>query len=138
LREQIVARVRAHYHDFGPTLVREYLIERHGIRVGYDALRQLMIEGARWKDRDGTRPRPYQPRYRRDCRSELIPIDGSRHWWFEDRGPQCTLLVDIDDATRELIQLKIVEGESTYAYMEAMRAYFERRGKPVAFLLRYA
>jgi hypothetical protein len=34
---------------------------------------------------------------------ELVQIDGSEHWWFEDRGPQCTLLVYVDDATRRLI-----------------------------------
>jgi hypothetical protein len=28
-----------------------------------------------------------------------VQIDGSEHWWFEDRGPQSTLLVYVDDAT---------------------------------------
>lgn len=28
-RERVVAIVREHYHDFGPTLAREYLAERH-------------------------------------------------------------------------------------------------------------
>lgn len=79
------------------------------------------------------RPRPYQPRYRWDCRGELIQIDGSKHWWFEDRGPQCTLLVYIDDATSELIHLKMVESESTFAYMDATKEYIETHGKPVAF-----
>src|SRR3546814_3069294 len=65
-------------------------------------LRKLMSEAGIWRDRVARRPRPYQPRYRRDCRGELIQIDGSKHWWFEDRGPQCTLLVYIDDATSEL------------------------------------
>jgi hypothetical protein len=133
LRGQIVAIVREHYADFGPTLAREYLIERHGIKVACETLRQMMIEAGLWKDRDARRPRPYQPRYRRDCRGELIQIDGSKHWWFEDRGPQCTLLVYIDDATSELMHLKMVESESTFAYMEATREYIERHGKPVAF-----
>ena len=92
-----------------------------------------MIQAGLWKDRDARRLRPYQPRYRRDCRGELIQIDGSKHWWFEDRGPQCTLLVYIDDATSELMQLKLGESESTFAYMEATREYIERHGKPVAF-----
>lgn len=92
-----------------------------------------MIEAGLWKDREARRPRPYQPRYRRDCRGELIQIDGSKHWWFEDRGPQCTLLVYIDDATSELMHLRMVESESTFAYMEATRAYIEAHGKPVAF-----
>lgn len=101
LREKIVAIVREHYHDFGPTLAGEYLIEHHGITVACETLRQLMIAAGLWKDRDARRPRPYQPRYRRDCRGELIQIDGSKHLWFEGRGPQCTLLVYIDDAISE-------------------------------------
>ena len=133
LRRQVVALVREHYADFGPTLAREYLIERHGIKMACETLRQLMIEAGLWKDRDARRPRPYQPRYRRDCRGELIQVDGSKHWWFEDRGPQCTLLVYIDDATSELMHLKMVESESTFAYMDATRDYIERHGKPVAF-----
>lgn len=133
LRAQIISIVREHYHDFGPTLAREYLIERHGITVGCETLRQLMIQAGLWKDRDARRPRPYQPRYRRDCRGELVQVDGSKHWWFEDRGPQCTLLVYIDDATSELMHLKMVESESTFAYMDATREYIELHGKPVAF-----
>jgi hypothetical protein len=132
-RERVVTIVREHYHDFGPTLAREYLAERHDIHLACETLRQFMIKAGLWKDRDARRPRPYQPRYRRDCRGELIQIDGSKHWWFEDRGPQCTLLVYIDDATSELMHLKMVESESTFAYMEATREYIERHGKPVAF-----
>lgn len=50
-------------------------------------------------------------------------------------GPQaaCTLLFYIDDPTSELMQLKMVESESTFAYMDATREYIERQGKPVAF-----
>lgn len=132
-RERVVAIVREHYYDFGPTLAREYLAERHDIHLACETLRQFMIKAGLWKDRVARRPRPYQPRYRRDCRGELIQIDGSKHWWFEDRGPQCTLLVYIDDATSELMHLKMVESESTFAYMEATREYIERHGKPVAF-----
>ena len=132
-REHVISLVRSHYHDFGPTLACEYLAERHGIRISREALRKLMIEAGIWQDRKARRPRAYQPRYRRDCRGELIQVDGSKHWWFEDRGPQCTLLVYIDDATSELMQLKLVESESTFAYMEATREYIEVHGKPVAF-----
>jgi hypothetical protein len=34
---------------------------------------------------------------------ELIQIDGSPHDWFENRGPRCTLIVFIDDATSALM-----------------------------------
>lgn len=91
-RERVLALVREHYCDFGPTLAAGYLVERHGVRISNETLRKLMISAGLWKDRVARRPRPYQPRYRRDCRGELVQVDGSKHWWFEDRGPQCTLL----------------------------------------------
>jgi len=34
---------------------------------------------------------------------ELVQIDGSGHAWFEDRGPPCTLLAFVDDATSRLM-----------------------------------
>ncbi len=61
-----------------------------------------------------------------------MQIDGCEHWWFEDRGPQCTLLVFVDDATSRLMHLQFVESESTFAYFHAARAYLEAWGKPVA------
>lgn len=62
-----------------------------------------------------------------------MQIDGSEHAWFEDRGPQCTLLVYIDDATGKLLELWFVPTETFFGYSEASRHYFERYGKPVAF-----
>jgi hypothetical protein len=85
-----------------------------------------------WRDRK-QRKRIHQPRPRRDCVGELVQVDGSEHWWFEDRGPQCTLLVFVDDATGRLMHLQFVESESTFAYFHAARAYLEAWGKPVAF-----
>src|SRR5438552_6029720 len=133
LRAEVVGIIRERYADFGPTLAGEKLAELHGIHLGRETIRQWMMAAGLWKDRR-QRMRPvHQPRYRRDCLGELIQIDGSRHWWFETRGPQCTLLVYIDDATSRLMHLQFVETESTFDYFEATRAYLERYGKPIAF-----
>src|SRR5499427_9303964 len=133
LRMEVVAIIRERYSDFGPTLAGEKLSELHGIHLGRETIRQWMMAAGLWKDRR-QRMRPvHQPRYRRDCVGELIQIDGSRHWWFETRGPQCTLLVYIDDATSRLMHLQFVETESTFDYFEATRAYLKRYGKPIAF-----
>ncbi|MFA8363063.1 hypothetical protein ACEPT7_34920, partial [Burkholderia ubonensis] len=40
---------------------------------------------------------------------ELIQIDGSEHRWFEERAPQCTLLVYVDDATSRLMMLHFTQ-----------------------------
>ncbi|NYI02130.1 hypothetical protein [Cupriavidus plantarum] len=78
-------------------------------------------------------PTVRQPRNRRACLGELVQIDGSDHAWFEDRAPACTLLVFVDDATGQLMQLPFAPTESTLAYFTATRAYIERHGKPLAF-----
>ncbi len=92
-----------------------------------------MITAGLWKDRRARLKAVHQPRYPRDCLGELIQIDGSEHWSFESRGPRCTLLVHVDDATSRLMHLQFVESESTFDYFAATRAYLGRYGKPVAF-----
>ena len=74
----------------------------------------------------------HQPRGRRECLGELVQIDGSRHWWFEDRGPPCTLLVYVDDATSQLMRSRSSR-ETAFDYFQATRAYLKAHGKPVAF-----
>src|SRR6202049_3428140 len=132
-RESVLAIVRERYADFGPTLAAEKLSELHGLDLGVETLRQWMIGAGIWVRRKDRLKRIHQPRARRDCLGELVQIDGSEHWWFEDRGPQCTLLVYVDDATSRLMHLKLVETESTFDYFQATREYLEAHGKPVAF-----
>jgi hypothetical protein len=132
-RNKALALIRERYGDFGPTLAAEKLREVHGIALGRETLRRWMIEAGIWADRKQRRQRVHQPRNRRECVGELVQIDGCEHWWFEDRGPQSTLLVFVDDATSRLMHLQFVESESTFAYFHATRAYLEAWGKPVAF-----
>jgi len=92
-----------------------------------------MIAEGLWQDRRHRLPSPHQPRRRRDCLGELVQIDGSEHAWFEDRGPPCTLLAFVDDATSRLMELRFVISESAFDYFRTTRAYLEAHGKPVAF-----
>jgi Winged helix-turn helix len=129
----VLALVREHYPDFGPTLAVEKLAERHGLHVGVETLRQWMMADGLWIDRRHRLPSPHQPRRRRECLGELVQIDGSEHAWFENRGEMCTLLAFVDDATSRLMQLRFVASESAFDYFRAMRDYLETHGKPVAF-----
>ncbi|MDO9325548.1 MAG: ISNCY family transposase, partial [Methanoregula sp.] len=63
---------------------------------------------------------------------ELIQIDGSPHDWFEGRGPQCTLILFIDDATNSPMCALFVPAETTEAYMTVLRYYLAKFGRPVA------
>jgi hypothetical protein len=132
-RKHVLAIIREQYPDFGPTLAREKLLERHGLLVPCETLRGWMRDAGIWLPRAARRKVIQQPRARRQYFGELIQIDGSEHRWFEDRGPYCTVLTYVDDATSRLQLLRFVEGESTFDYMQATRLYIERYGKPVAF-----
>src|SRR5271169_968674 len=133
VRAAVLWIVRQNYADFGPTLAAEKLAGEHGFSFSSETLRKWMIADGLWLDRKQRQKRIHQPRSRRECVGELVQVDGSEHWWFEDRGPQCTLLVFVDDATSRLMHLQFVESESTFAYFHAARAYLEAWGKPVAF-----
>ena len=133
LRKKALDIIRLNYADFGPTLAHEKLVELHDIRVSDETVRTWMTEAGLWVPKKMRERRVYQPRRRRPCRGELIQIDGSPHDWFEDRGPRCTLLVFIDDATSEIGELRFVPSESTFDYFEATKSYLKRHGRPVAF-----
>ena len=133
LAQRALAIIRERYADFGPTLACEKLYECHGIRLAKETVRRLMTDASLWIPRRQRPPKIYQPRARRACLGELVQIDGSEHPWFEERAPQCTLLVYVDDATSRLMALHFTATESTFSYFEATRGYLERYGKPVAF-----
>ncbi len=131
--QKVIDLVYKHYRDFGPTLAHEKLTEKHNLRLSRESVRGIMIAEGWWKPKRAKKPPVHQMRERRSCFGELVQIDGSEHAWFEDRGPRCTLLVYIDDATGQLMELWFAPEETFFAYCEASRHYFERNGKPVAF-----
>src|SRR5919202_3651955 len=133
VREAALAAIRERYADFGPTLAAEKLAEAHDLRLGRETVRRWMAEAGLWVPRKERGRRVHQPRHRRDCLGELVQVDGCEHRWFEDRGPPCTLLVFVDDATGRLMHLRFVPSESTLEYLRAIRSYIEGHGRPVAF-----
>ena len=131
--QQVVDLIYEKYADFGPTLAHEKLTEIHQLKLSRESVRRIMIEEGVWKPKRAKRRSVHQMRERRACFGELVQIDGSEHDWFEGRGPKCTLLVYIDDATGEILELRFVPTESFFSYCEATHNYLEHYGKPVAF-----
>jgi len=127
-----LALVAKRYPDFGPTFACEKLREAHGFDLSVATVRRLMTAAGFWVPRKLRPPKVHQPRNRRACLGELVQIDGSDHRWFEERGPSCTLLVFIDDATSRLMTLHFTQTESTFSYFEALDHYLAAHGKPVA------
>lgn len=131
-KQQALALVKQHYPDFGPTFAAEKLSEEHRITVSVETLRQWMIEAGLWSPKNKKHQRHHPMRDRRPRVGELVQIDGSPHDWFEGRAPKCTLIVFIDDATSQLLDLQFYPAETTQAYMASLRRYLKRYGRPVA------
>ena len=133
LRERLEGLLRAEYADFGPTLAAEKLAERDGIVVSRETVRQVQTRLGLHKPKRRRAKRVFQLRERRPRFGELVQIDGSPHAWFEDRGPRCTLIVFIDDATGRLTALRFAPVESGKAYLDALRDQVLTHGCPLAF-----
>ena len=131
-RATVISLLKGRYADFGPTLACEKLREIHGLCLSIETLRKWMVEEGIWRERRRKFARIYQRRMRRPSYGELIQIDGSPHDWFEGRGPKCTLIVFIDDATSALMALRFAPAETTRTYMETLRGHLNDHGVPLA------
>jgi len=133
VRKRALNLLKTKYKGFGPTLAHEKLVEKEKLKLSDESVRKLMIAEDLWKPRKAKKVVTHQLRERRACFGELIQIDGSPHDWFEGRAEACVLLVFIDDATGQLVQLRFVESESFFSYCQVAEGYFRQYGKPVAF-----
>lgn len=133
VKKRVLDLLKTKYQGFGPTLAHEKLIEKDKLKLSDESVRKVMIEEGLWQARKTRKIVAHQLRERRACFGELVQIDGSPYDWFEGRAEACVLLVFIDDATGQLVQLQFVKSESFFSYCQAAQAYFKRCGKPVAF-----
>ncbi len=92
-----------------------------------------MIEIKLWKGRPRKVARIHQSRERRPRFGELVEIDGSHDDWFEERDPQCCLLVFIDDATSAILALRFEPSETTMGYLRCLEDHLKAHGRPLAY-----
>lgn len=132
-RERVSLIIKEYYPDFGPTLAHEKLKANHQVRLSVETVRDIMIKTCDWQPKSRKKKPVYQSRKRRSRFGELIQIDGSPHAWFEDRAPECCLIVYIDDATSTFIDLRFYPSETTQAYMETTKRHIKKYGAPIAY-----
>jgi transposase len=134
LGEEVRARaVKLHqerYADFGPTLACEKLASEHGLTLSPDTLTALLKERGLWVRRR-RRGKHRKRRERRASFGSLLQMDGSRHDWFEGRGPCCVLMVVIDDATNRTFA-RFYPAETTRSAFDAAGRWVTRHGLPRA------
>ena len=133
VKESVLRLYREQYRDFGPTLAAEKLLERDGIRLSRETLRQWLLAAGLWERRRRGRPHR-QWRARKECCGEMVQMDGSHHAWLEERGPGLVLMAYIDDATGRVYG-QFYEYEGTMPAMDSFKRYVRRYGLPVSVYL---
>ena len=134
-RRKVLRMVREKYggpvgERFGPTLAAEHLASEDGLKVDAETLRRWMLTEGLWS-RERKRRRHRRRRERKEHFGEMVQMDGSFHRWLEERGPQGCLIDLVDDATNTT-WAQLGEQETIWAVADALRAWIERYGVPLA------
>ena len=134
-RARVLRLVREKYggavgERFGPTLAAEHLGSEDRLRVPAETLRRWMLQEGLWS-RERRRRKHRQRRERKEHFGELVQMDGSFHPWLEERGPGGCLIDLADDATNTTLA-QLGEQETIWAVADALRAWIERYGVPLA------
>ena len=133
LIKRVLCLIQEKYYDYGPTLIKEKLEEKHNIKLAKETIRYLMIKNGLWKAKKTKEKKVYARRTRRSRYGELIQIDGSYHAWFEGRAEKCCLLVCVDDATSAIMYLEFCHTETTQNYLNLLKSYLKKHGRPETF-----
>jgi transposase len=124
--EEVFRLYREKYFDFSVRHFHEKLEEEHGIELSYTWVK-LALQGAGLVEKARQRGVHRRKRQRRPMIGMMLHIDGSAHRWLG--GEQWhDLLVILDDASSEIYYAQLVEEESTWTVMAALREVVEQRG----------
>jgi len=134
-RRKVLRLVREKYggpvgERFGPTLAAEHLASEDGLQVDAETLRRWMLAEGLWS-RERKRRRHHRRRERKEHFGEMVQMEGNFHPWLEERGPQGCLIDLVDDATNTT-WAQLGEQETIWAAADALRAWIERYGVPLA------
>lgn len=129
-KDLIIDKYLETYKGFGPTLAQEKLEERDKIKISRESLRQMLLGSGLWEiSRKSKKHRHW--RERKKYYGEMSQIDGSRHKWFEERGPEVSLMAQIDDAKSE-VYAEFHEYEGTIPAMQSFKGYLKEHGIPMS------
>lgn len=135
LKKLVLELIKKHYAPTNPTFAHEKILEVHKLKISLGVVRQIMLDNGLWETKKLKKKRAYQLRERRSRKGELVQMDGSPHDWFEGRGPKCSLLHCIDDATGEMLAGIFATSEALWPYFMLIEQYLNKHGRPLAWYI---
>lgn len=134
--DKIIELLITVYVGFGPTLAAEKLLERDKITISDESLRAIMIKNNLWKAKIRKKNKEHREwRPRKENYGTMEQYDGCYHPWFEDRAPECCLLLAVDDATGKITKAWFDHHEGIVPTFAFWKGYIEEKGKPSSIYL---
>ena len=132
---RVVALAREKYVGLNHSHLTRLLAEQEGIHLSYSTIRRLLKRSGLVSSKGyGARPSRIR-RGRMPREGMLLQIGRSRRSWLENRGPRCTLLLAVDDATDTVVNAIIREEEDTLGYLMLMEGVIRGFGIPLAIYI---
>ena len=118
-----------------PIFIDEKLEEYYWIHVSKETVRHIMID-EKVREKWTKKHHIYRmKRPRKDSYGEMSQFDWSYHPWFEDRWGEWCLLLDIDDATWDIMHAKLCENEWYNCVVEFWKERIKIHGIPRSIYL---
>lgn len=135
-RSEILSLYNEYWKNAPFSTFCENLKKYHGIKIKYDALRNIMKKAGikpprSWSTKEKAE---HKPRDERPREGELVQMDGSCHDWFMN-GKYETIHGGVDDATHKITGLYMCLNECRLGYNEVLRQTWQRYGVPLAYYI---
>jgi len=132
LRARVVTLARGRYTGLNDVHLTEKLTVVEGLGVSRATVRRLLRAAGLRSPRRRRPPRHRSRRPRRAQAGLLLQLDGSPFAWFGARGPACSLLAAIDDATGTVLAACFRAEEDAAGYLWLLRKIARTAGLPAA------
>jgi hypothetical protein len=131
-RRAHIVELRERYGPLNDSHFSELLAEREGIAISRESLRTILRAEGIASPRRRRSPRYRSRRPRMGAEGTLLQLDGSRHRWLEERGPELVLVGAIDDATGLVPAAVFRDQEDAAGYLMLLRDIALSHGLPGA------
>ena len=131
IRQEVIDLAQGRYQGVNHTHLTELLADNECLKLSRSTVRRFLTKAGL------SSPKRRRPCHR--CRRQRMPqegmllqIDGSPHHWLEDRGPEFSLIMAIDDATGTVPYALFQDQEDTNGYLKLVKGIIRRKGIPLA------
>lgn len=133
LRQEVLQLATSVYAGYNHSHLHEELEDKHRITLSRRSISRILTAAGLRSPRKRRARRHRARRQPMPRVGMLLQVDGSRHDWLEDRGPQLVLIGAVEDATGELVHALFREQEDAAGYLTLLRETVRKRGLPLSW-----